>query len=96
MGSIEIEGVDIPIYVIARDGSEKFVSVDDNSFTLDGGGRIYFAKEPMDNFSNPHAYWETPLLGYTFTYEIGNLFDIITENCIIVYIKFIINKNKML
>ena len=73
MGPIEIEGVDIPIYIIAKKGNEKFVTVGNNSFTLDGGGRIYFAKEPVDNFDNPFAYWETPLLGYTFTYEIGNL-----------------------
>ena len=71
MGSIKIEGVDEPIYVVAPWWAEEFVSVHDDGFTLNGGGRIYFAKDPVDNFSDPFAYWQTPLIGHHLSYEIG-------------------------
>ena len=71
MGSINIEGVDGPIYVIAPDWSEEFVSVHDDGFTLSRGGRIYFAKDPVDDFNDPSAYWQTPLIGHHLSYEIG-------------------------
>ena len=71
LGSINIEGVDGPIYVIAPDWSAEFVSVHDDGFTLSRGGRIYFAKDPVDDFSDPSAYLQTPLIGHHLGYEIG-------------------------
>ena len=71
MGSINIEGVDEPVYVVAPDWAEEFVSVQDDGFTLSKGGRIYFAKDPVDDFSDPFAYWQTPLIGHHLSYEIG-------------------------
>ena len=73
LGSINIEGVG-PIYVVGGEWTEEFVNVteDGSGFTLNKGGRIYFAKDPADDFSDPFMYWQTPLKGYHFSYEIGN------------------------
>ena len=71
MGSINVDGVG-PIYVVAPDWAAEHVSVYDNGFTLSGGGRVYFAKDPVDDFSNPFAYWQTPLIGNYLSYDIGN------------------------
>ena len=70
MGSINVEGVGT-IYVVAPDWAEGNVAVHDNGFTLSGGGRVYFATEPVDDLSNPYAYWQTPLLGNHLSYDIG-------------------------
>ena len=72
MGAINIEGIEQTVYVVAPDWSEEFVTVQDNGLTLSRGGRIYFAKDPADNFSDPDMYWQAPLLGHHFSYEIGN------------------------
>ena len=44
------------------------MQVHDNGFTLRGGGRIYFATKP--DIGDPFIYWQTPLLGNRFSYEI--------------------------
>ena len=75
MGSINVEGVG-QIYVVAPDWAADHVSVYDNGFTLSGGGRVYFAKEPVDDLSNPDAYWQTPLIGKHLSYDIGNCYHI--------------------
>ena len=72
-GSINIAGVDGPIYVVGPDWAQDFVQVNGNGFTLTGGGRVYFAKDPVDDFHDPYAYWQTPLIGNHFSYDIGNL-----------------------
>ena len=73
-GSINIEGVG-PIYIVGAEWTAEFVNVetDGSGFTLSKGGRIYFAKDPADNFSDPFMYWQTPLIGHHFSYEIGNI-----------------------
>ena len=72
MGPIHIKGVEETIYVIAPDWAVEFVIVQEDGFTLSGGGRVYFAKYPVDDFSDPFAYWQSPLIGYNLSYEIGN------------------------
>ena len=71
-GSINIDGVG-PIYVVGPDWSADFVNVFENGFTLSRGGRIYFAKDPAADFNDPFMYWQTPLLGKHFSYEIGKM-----------------------
>ena len=72
-GSIKIEGVG-PIYIVGAEWTAEFISVeeDGSSFTLSRGGRIYFAKDPADDFSDPFMYWQAPLKGNHFSYEIGD------------------------
>ena len=72
-GSINIEGVG-PIYIVGGEWTAEFVNVttDCSGFTLSRGGRIYFAKDPAEDFSDPFMYWQAPLKGYHFSYEIGN------------------------
>ena len=71
-GSINIEGVG-PIYIVGAEWTAEFVKVetDGSGFTLSKGGRIYFAKDPADDFSDPFMYWQAPLKGRHFSYEIG-------------------------
>ena len=71
-GSINIDGVGT-IYVVGPDWSAEFVNVFENGFTLSRGGRIYFAKDPAADFNDPFLYWQTPLLGKHFSYEIGKM-----------------------
>jgi len=71
-GSINIDGVGT-IYVVGPDWSADFVNVFENGFTLSRGGRIYFAKDPAADFNDPFMYWQTPLLGKHFSYEIGKM-----------------------
>lgn len=58
------------VYVVGPDWSAEFVSVNGNGVTLSRGGRIYFAKDPVDDFSNPYMYWQTPLLGKRFSFDV--------------------------
>ena len=76
LGSINIEGVG-PIYIVGGEWTAEFVNVttDGSGFTLSRGGRIYFAKDPAEDFSDPFMYWQAPLKGYHFSYEIGNYQD---------------------
>jgi len=70
-GSIDIKGVG-PIYIVGGEWTAEFVNIttDGSGFTLSRGGRIYFAKDPAEDFSDPFMYWQTPLKGYHFSYEI--------------------------
>merc|ERR1712165_400634 len=68
-GGINIEGAGM-VYVVGPDWSAEFVSVNGNGVTLSRGGRIYFAKDPVDDFSNPYMYWQTPLLGKRFSFDV--------------------------
>merc|ERR1712165_142975 len=68
-GGINIEGAGM-VYVVGPDWSAEFVSVNGNGVTLSRGGRIYFAKDPVDDFSNPDVYWQTPLLGNHFSFDV--------------------------
>merc|ERR1712096_309897 len=67
-GAINVDGVG-PIYVVGQNWVANYITVHEDGFTLTAGGRIYFASKPVDDFSDPFAYWETPLLGKHFTYE---------------------------
>lgn len=73
-GGINIEGAGM-VYVVGPDWSAEFVSVNGNGVTLSRGGRIYFAKDPVDDFSNPYMYWQTPLLGKRFSFDVGNIIN---------------------
>ena len=55
MGSFNISGYG-PIYVVTDEKYVKNVEMHENGFTLRGGGRIYFSKEPRDDF-HPDMYW---------------------------------------
>ena len=55
MGSFNISGYG-PIYVVTDEKGVKNVEMHENGFTLRGGGRIYFSKEPRDDF-HPDMYW---------------------------------------
>ena len=78
-GGINIEGAGM-VYVVGPDWSAEFVSVNGNGVTLSRGGRIYFAKDPVDDFSNPYMYWQTPLLGKRFSFDVGNINDLNLSN----------------
>ena len=55
MGSFNLSGYG-PIYVVTDEKYVKNVEMHENGFTLRGGGRIYFSKEPRDDF-HPDMYW---------------------------------------
>ena len=55
MGSFPISGYG-SIYVVTDEKYVKNVEMHENGFTLRGGGRIYFSKEPRDDF-HPEMYW---------------------------------------
>ena len=55
MGTFNISGYG-PIYVVTDEKYVKNVEMHENGFTLRGGGRIYFSKEPRDDF-HPDMYW---------------------------------------
>ena len=71
-GGINVDGYGT-VYVVGADWNSGMVSVSGNSLTLNGGGRIYFAKDATDGF-NPDMYWQTPLLGKHFSFDVGNVF----------------------
>ena len=71
-GGINVEGYGI-VYVVGPDWSSEFVTVADNGVTLSRGGRIYLASAPVEDFSNPDMYWQTPLLGNHFSFDVGNV-----------------------
>jgi len=58
LGSINVavDGVDKQVWVVGSDWSATFTKVENNGFTLSGGGRIYFAEKESDEFS-PDMYW---------------------------------------
>merc|ERR1712130_432052 len=72
MGSINIAGVG-DVYVVTQDPST--VQMVDNGFRLVGGGRVYFAQEAANDFSNPYIYWQAPLLGnhISYTVDVSNV-----------------------
>ena len=55
MGSFNISGYG-SIFVVTDEEYVKNVEMHENGFTLRGGGRIYFSKEPRDDF-HPDMYW---------------------------------------
>jgi len=67
-GGINVDGYGT-VYVVGADWNSGMVSVSGNSLTLNGGGRIYFAKDATDGF-NPDMYWQTPLLGKHFSFDV--------------------------
>lgn len=55
-GSIPVDGVG-DVFVVGPDWAGSFVQVGGGRLTLNGGGRVYFAKDPADNFY-PDMYWQ--------------------------------------
>jgi len=68
-GSIPFEGADSQVYVVGPDWTGDFLTIDDEGFTLHGGGRIYFASQPNDGWDS-NMYWQTPLDNKHFSYKI--------------------------
>ena len=67
---VTVDGKDTEIHVVSADWSKEFVSVKDNGFSLNGGGRIYFATRDADKFERD-MFWQAPLLGKHFSYNIN-------------------------
>ncbi len=38
-------------------------------FTLNGGGRVYFATKPAEDFSDPDMYWQVTLASFFYFYK---------------------------
>ena len=57
--SAHIEGVG-QVYVVGSDWNSDFVQVSSNELRLNGGGRIYFAKDASDGVY-PDLYWQVSL-----------------------------------
>jgi len=71
-GPLDVKGLDDPIYVVGPDWTADFIQMDGTTgFTLNGGGRVYFATKPAEDFSDPDMYWQTNLLGSHFAYKIN-------------------------
>merc|ERR1712223_1290993 len=68
-GGINVEGYGM-VYVVGPDWSSEFVTVNGNGVTLSRGGRIYLAQDAVEDFSNPNMYWQTPLLGNSFSFDV--------------------------
>ena len=58
-GGINVEGVG-QVYVVGSDWNSDFVQVSSNELRLNGGGRIYFAKDASDGVY-PELYWQVSL-----------------------------------
>lgn len=68
-GALNVAGAGT-IYVVGPDWSAGNIQFNgDSGFTLNGGGRVYFASQPSDGFS-PDMYWQTPLNDKHFSYTI--------------------------
>jgi len=67
-GGINVEGFG-QVYVVGSDWNSDFVQVSSNELRLNGGGRIYFAKDSTDGVY-PDMYWQTPLNDKHFSYTI--------------------------
>ena len=68
-GGINVEGVG-QVYVVGSDWNSDFVQVSSNELRLNGGGRIYFAKDASDGVY-PDLYWQVSLgLKVVFPYLI--------------------------
>jgi len=67
MGPVNIGGFGT-VYVVTQ--TPENVQMVDGGFRLSGGGRVYFAEEAANDFSNPFIYWQTPLLGNHISYDI--------------------------
>ena len=89
-GGINVEGYGM-VYVVGPDWSSEFVTVNGNGVTLSRGGRIYLAQDAVEDFSNPNMYWQTPLLGNSFSFDVGNVY--MHNNYSLIRIKFISKNN---
>jgi len=67
-GGINVQGVG-EVYVVGQDWNSGYVQVSSNELRLNGGGRVYFAKDANDGFY-PELYWQTPLNDKHFSYTI--------------------------
>jgi len=70
-GALDIKGMEEQVYVVGPDWTVDFIQMHGTSgFSLNGGGRVYLASKPVDDFSDPSAYWQTNLLGSHFAYKL--------------------------
>jgi len=67
LGAINIAGYG-QVYVVTN--TPNNVQMVDGGFRLNGGGRVYFATEAANDFSNPYMYWQTPLNGNHISYDL--------------------------
>ena len=58
-GGINVDGVG-EVYVVGQDWNSGYVQVSSNELRLNGGGRIYFAKDANDGFY-PEMYWQVSM-----------------------------------
>jgi hypothetical protein len=61
------------VYLVGKDWVKNKVEINanGNGFSLNGGGRVYFATEPMDTFDdNSDKFWSIPLLDNRFSYKL--------------------------
>ena len=71
---MSVQQIGIVIYKIRADNLILFscilfnLKVQNNGFTLKGNTRIYFATR--GDIGDPYIYWQTPVLGNRFSYEI--------------------------
>eukprot|EP00088_Acartia_fossae_P031760 TRINITY_DN32571_c0_g1_i1.p1 TRINITY_DN32571_c0_g1~~TRINITY_DN32571_c0_g1_i1.p1 ORF type:complete len:269 (+),score=72.73 TRINITY_DN32571_c0_g1_i1:3-809(+) len=67
-GSIQVDGLG-EVFVIGPDWTGDFITVSGNSFTLHGGGRIYFGSQGTDELG-PNTYLQIPLMDKHFAYTV--------------------------
>lgn len=68
--TIMINGQPVTKYVLSGDWTRNFTRVSGgNSITLTGGGRVYLGDSPTNALS-PSVYYEMPLLGKRFSYDV--------------------------
>ena len=68
-GGINVEGVG-QVYVVGSDWNSDFVQVSSNELRLNGGGRIYFAKDASDGVY-PELYWQVSLGSVQYLIDCG-------------------------
>merc|ERR1712026_604488 len=64
MGGINVDGAG-QMYVVGRDWVAGYVQVNGNELRLNGGGRVYFANQPRDDFSGD-MWWKVPIFFFFF------------------------------
>ena len=57
------------VYVVGSDWVQSHITMEDNGFTLHGGGKIYFASQPHDGFDS-NMFWQANLDNKHFSYKI--------------------------
>jgi len=69
VGSVQVEGNDGEIFLLAPDWAAPSIQVLDNGFTLNGNARLYFGSAAVDEFA-ADSYWQAPLANKKFSYTV--------------------------